>query len=72
MYCRNARHAPVMATMAAAAVHCPIWKARRAMAMDAIVAIPAARPSSPSIRFTVLMKPMIQKIVSGMEMTAGR
>ena len=71
LYCRKPRHAPVMATIAAADTHCPIWNARRAMAIDAIVAIPAASPSRPSIRLTVLINPMIQKIVSGMEIKRG-
>ena len=42
------------------------------MAMDAIVAMPAAKPSRPSIRFTVFTKPMIQKMVSGSDMISGK
>ena len=33
--------------------------------MEAMVATPAASPSRPSIRFTVLVRPTIQKIVAG-------
>jgi hypothetical protein len=34
--------------------------------MDAIVETPAARPSRPSMRLTVFVRPTSQKIVAGM------
>ena len=67
LYGRNPRHPPATATRAMQTgidpILAPCMYAIYARERDIIATDPAARPSSPSIRFTALVMPTIQRIV---------
>ena len=63
------RKNPTVAPASARDIHAKsVWPSCNVMAQTAIQAmkeIPAAKPSRPSIRFTIFVNPTIQKIVNG-------
>ena len=63
------RKNPTVAPASARDIHAKsVWPSCNVIAhtaMHAIKEIPAANPSRPSMRFTIFVKPTIQKIVNG-------
>jgi len=62
---RKPMRLPSMASMNTATTGCPTEKAKAASTAQVIREMPAAKPSSPSMRFTALVIPTIQSMVMG-------
>ena len=65
LYRKNPRAEPARAAVNRATTMTSCCSATRKIVMEAITATPAARPSRPSMRLTVLVSPTIQNTVAG-------
>ncbi len=67
LYGKKPMQAPARIIRIIATAGSPMMSETRNMDKDDMQDIPAARPPNPSIQFTALVRPMIQRIVTGIE-----